>query len=140
MEHKDVIKAIDGFVFEGKELDKEVELHILSCSKCRVYFENSKRFVSGIEKLKKVKKVFDLKKSVDSYTSRFSWIQKEIKKRWLRRIIISFLGGLIIVFSVITFLYYYNSSYISDELTMELMLMEDYVSYIYSFDEVDVGY
>lgn len=140
MEHKDVIKAIDRFVFEGKELDKEVELHILSCGKCRVYFENSKRFVSGIEKLKKVKKVFDLKKSVDSYTSRFSWIQKEIKKRWLRRIIISFLGGLIIVFSVITFLYYYNSSYISDELTMELMLMEDYVSYIYSFDEVDVGY
>lgn len=141
MRHQDVFKSIDDFVFLGKELEKEVEAHILSCEKCRRYFENSKRFLRGLKELKSIASTVGDSVSIDiSHKSRFSWILVEIKKRVIRRIVLSLLGVSMVFLIGIVFLFYLNSSYISEELVRELILMEEHVSYIYSFDEVDIGY
>lgn len=141
MKHDDIIKAIDEFLFEGKKISKDVENHISSCEDCKRYFENSKKFSRGLNQLKSISKELNDKIDIDISTKvGVDWILAETRRSLIRRIVLSLLGVIIVILSGFMIFYYMNSNYISEELAREFMLMEEHVSYIYSFDEVDSSY
>lgn len=142
MKHKEVLKVIDEFLFEGKEISKEVRDHIMSCNRCRKYFENSERFSRGLSQLKSISIELSNRIRLDTFNkTRLGWISIEIKKSMVRKIVLSLVGIVIVLLGVIVLFYhFYPPLPFYEDLAKEWGLMEEHVSYIFSFDEIYFDY